>query len=87
MTRHVWVKPNCWPQSLRIAPRTENPMPAAMSVKKLAQKRIFSFKPGEEGAEAGAVLTYWLRGRVQAFAHGDGASVATHTTGFQVKNR
>src|SRR5690348_14487994 len=43
------VKPNCCPQSLRIAPRTENPIPAAISVKKLAQNRIFSFVPGESG--------------------------------------
>jgi hypothetical protein len=42
--------------------RMENPIPAAMSVKKLAQKRIFSFLPGEGGAETGAVLTYRLRG-------------------------
>jgi hypothetical protein len=31
-----------------MAPRTENPMPAAMSVKKLAQNRIFSLSPGPD---------------------------------------
>src|SRR5215211_6599874 len=39
-----WVKPNCVPQSLRIAPRTENPMPAASSVAKLAQNRRLSLE-------------------------------------------
>src|SRR5579883_1958298 len=44
----LWVKPNCWPQSFRIAPRTENPIPAAIRVAKLAQNRIFSFNPGDD---------------------------------------
>ena len=41
----AWVNPNWLPQSARMNPRTENPMPAAMRVKKLAQKRNFSFVP------------------------------------------
>ena len=42
----LWVKLNCWPQSFRIAPRTEKPMPAAISVMKLAQNKTFSFLLG-----------------------------------------
>src|SRR5258707_1114796 len=49
------VKLNCFPQSARIAPRTENPMPAAISVRKLAKKSIMlpadgdpAFSLGEE---------------------------------------
>src|SRR5437667_409835 len=36
----VCVKPNCLLQSPRTPARTEKPMPAAISVRKLAQKRI-----------------------------------------------
>ncbi len=42
----LWVKPNWLPQSLRMNPRTENPMPAAIRVKKLAQNRNCSFRAG-----------------------------------------
>ena len=52
----LWVKPNWLPQSLRMNPRTENPMPAAIRVKKLAQNRILSFDPGELPGEV-ALLT------------------------------
>src|SRR5207302_950422 len=39
----VCVKPKSWPHTLRMSPRIAKPMPAAISVKKLAQNRIFSF--------------------------------------------
>src|SRR5438552_16261530 len=62
----VCVNPNWLPQSSRIStPRTEKPMPAAISVKKLAQNRILSLALGDDaGAGEGAVLTYRLRARV-----------------------
>src|SRR5262245_22506149 len=53
----VWVNPNWLPQSSRIStPRTENPIPAAISVKKLAQNRILSLRLGEEPPDV--LLTY-----------------------------
>src|SRR5436309_9722074 len=55
----VCVNPNWLPQSSRIStPRTENPIPAAISVKKLAQNRILSLRLGEPGAGGAALLTY-----------------------------
>lgn len=50
------VNPNWLPQSLRMKPRTENPMPAAISVKKLAQNKTLSFLLGELPGED-ALLT------------------------------
>ena len=53
----AWVNPYCWPQSLRIAPRTLNPMPAAIRVRKLAQNRIWLLKlvVGRAGGAAVAI--------------------------------
>src|SRR6266849_1465498 len=44
MPSSVCVNPNCAPHAPRMSPRMENPIPAAISVKKLAQNRIVSFK-------------------------------------------
>src|SRR5438270_9962876 len=57
----LWVNPNWLPQSLRIAPRTANPIPAAIRVKKLAQKRILWFRLGPEPRSRGGVAA--LTGR------------------------
>src|SRR5207244_1723840 len=59
----LWVNPNWLPQSSRITPRTEKPIPAATRVQKLAQKRILLLALGPSADCAGVFgFTDALRG-------------------------
>src|SRR5438128_2478680 len=62
------VKPNCSPQSPMISPRTENPMPAAINVKKLAQKSIMWLNDGEPDADE-SVCAYDMAERPLEWRH------------------